>query len=51
MADPEQRERESQETPDTKFHERRDEEETERDRLAERASEELTEADGGEDRD
>jgi hypothetical protein len=49
MATPEDRERESRDSEDTKFHERRTEEQDERDRLAERVSERLPESDGSDD--
>lgn len=45
MANPEQREQESGESPETKFQEQRDEERIEREHLAEDVSDELTETD------
>ena len=44
MANPEQREEESREDPETKFQEQRDEERVEREHLAEDVSDELTES-------
>ena len=45
MADPEQREQESLEDPETKFQDQRDEERSEREPLAEGAEDEFVEAD------
>jgi hypothetical protein len=45
MADPEQREQESREDPETKFQDQRDEERSERERLTERVEDEFVEED------